>query len=274
VLVTLYGFADALGEGFGSTLMTPSGLQYRYGLWGHNLSHQSSNYRELRNMVDLVDLKMSDEFPVLEDLVLSVTNLVTSSTLPVTELYLFTDNSVAEGAFFRGTSSNPKLFSLVLRLCMLEMHHSLRLHVVHISGKRMIAQGTDGLSIGDLDAGVMRGDSMLAFVPLHLGALDRSPTVLDWVQEWSPNLLLPPLSPTEWFTLGHGITSYTVNGDGVTIPDSAISPHLVLVWSPPPAAAEAALDELSLARHKRPHLKHLFLCLRLFTHNGGRSCTN
>jgi hypothetical protein len=135
VLVTLYGFADASAEGFGSTLMTPSGLQYRYGLWGRDLSHQSSNYQELRNLLDLVDLEMSDEFPVLEDLLLSVTILVTSSTLPVTELYLFTDNLVAEGAFFRGTSSNPKLFSLILWLRMLEMHHSLHLHVVHISGK-------------------------------------------------------------------------------------------------------------------------------------------
>jgi hypothetical protein len=67
-------------------------------------------------------------------------------------LLLFTDNSVAEGAFFRGTSSNPKLFSLILRLRALEMHHSLRIHVVHISGKRMIMQGTVGLSRGDLDA--------------------------------------------------------------------------------------------------------------------------
>jgi hypothetical protein len=266
VLVTLYGFGDASGEGFGSTLMTPEGLHYRYGLWGRDLSHQSSNFREMRNLVDMVDLELKDDFPVLEDLVTTVSNLVESDTLPSTEIFLFTDNSVAEGAFFRGTSSNPRLFSLILHLPHLEMHHSLRLHVVHISGKRMITQGTIGLSCGDLDAGVMRGEHMLSFIPLHLGVVERFAGLLQWVTQWAPDLLLRPLSLMEWFTLGHGITSYSVNTDGVTIPEYKLSPQVVLVWSPPPAAAEAALDELSLSRHKRPHLKHLLFCPRLFTH--------
>jgi hypothetical protein len=37
-------------------------------------------------------------------------------------------------------------------------------------------QGTDGLSRGDFSAGVMAGQQMLQFVPLHLSAGERSPS--------------------------------------------------------------------------------------------------
>ncbi len=79
----------------------------------------------------------------------------------------------------------------------------------------MIAKGTDGLSRGDLDMGVMEGSSMLAFVPLHLGALQRSPPLLDWVHSWCPHLAVQLLTPLEWHTVGHGITDYYANFDGV-----------------------------------------------------------
>ena len=45
-----------------------------------------------------------------------------------------------------GTSKSRKLFELVLRLKKLEVKYHIILHVMHVSGKRMIAQGTDGLS--------------------------------------------------------------------------------------------------------------------------------
>jgi len=35
------------------------------------------------------------------------------------EVFLFTDNVVAEGAFYKGTSSRRKLFELVLKLRLL-----------------------------------------------------------------------------------------------------------------------------------------------------------
>ena len=39
----------------------------------------------------------------------------------------------------------------------------------------MILQGADGLSRGDMYEGVMRGDNMLDFIPLHLSAIERHP---------------------------------------------------------------------------------------------------
>jgi hypothetical protein len=266
VMVVWYGFADASGSGFGSSVLTPEGIKYRFGLWGRDLSHQSSNFREFHNLIDTVQLELADVFPELSKAVDAISSLIMTNSLEGVELFLFTDNIVAEGAFYRGTSSNPKLFSLILRLRNLETSYGLRLHVIHVAGKRMIAQGTDGLSRGNTLEGVLRGAPMLSFVPLHLDALDRSPAVYTWLQQWCPTLHLHLLSPFEWFSTGHGVRGASHNCDGVWIPSAITSNNIVLVWSPAPTAADVALEQLSLSRHKRPHLAHIVICPRLFTH--------
>ena len=58
---------------------------------------------------------------------------------------------------------------------MLEMEFGLTIHIIHISGKRMIAQGTDGCFRGSLMEGVMAGEDMLTFVDLATPATDRYP---------------------------------------------------------------------------------------------------
>jgi hypothetical protein len=88
------------------------------------------------------------------------------------EVFMFTDNYVTECAYFRCTSSSPILFNLVLRLRKLELHVGWKIHVIHIAGTRMINQGMDGLSRGDMIAGVMGGADMLTFIPLALTAVD------------------------------------------------------------------------------------------------------
>ena len=65
-----------------------------------------------------------------------------------------------------GNVDLPVLFELVLRLRRLEMTVGLILRVVHVAGTQMIAQGTDGLSRGNLLEGVMKGEDFLSFVPL------------------------------------------------------------------------------------------------------------
>ncbi len=82
------------------------------------------------------------------------------------ELCLFTDIATAEGCFFRGGSSSKLLHELVLHLRKTELEHEFTLHVVHVAGTRMIAQGTDGLSRGIFLEGVVRGEDMLSFVDL------------------------------------------------------------------------------------------------------------
>jgi hypothetical protein len=55
------------------------------------------------------------------------------------------------------------------------------IRVIHVSGKRMIKVGVDGVSRGDLNAGVMAGANMLSFVPLHLSAVDCLEGLLPWL---------------------------------------------------------------------------------------------
>ena len=97
------------------------------------------------------------------------------------EIFMFTDNSTAEAAFCKGTSSSPLLFELVLELKRLEVESDLILHVIHVSGKRMIAQGTDGLSRADHLEGVMQGKPIENFIPLHLNAFEREKGLSTWV---------------------------------------------------------------------------------------------
>jgi hypothetical protein len=72
--------------------------------------------------------------------------LVEEHDIRGSEIFIFTDNSTAKAAFWKGTSKSPLLFDLVLRIKILELKHGLHRHVVHVSGRRMIAEGADDLS--------------------------------------------------------------------------------------------------------------------------------
>ena len=253
IVQVLYGFGDASGTGFGSTvqgfpthsLSAPSGqLNYRVGVWGSDEESESSNYRELSNLV------------------LTVEEEAASGSLDLAEFFLFTDNSTAESAFYKGSSSSKKLHELVLRLRRLELRHGLTLHVIHVSGKRMIAQGTDGCSRGVLLEGVMIGDDMLSFVDLGRSAVERSSTLLAWIRSWClrPNIM--PLSPDDWFETGHGISGGGKDKRGIWIPTHE-PPGNCHLWTPPPAAADAALEQLLQARHKRTDTSHIVVIPRL-----------
>jgi hypothetical protein len=140
---------------------------------------------------------------------------------------------------------------------------SLRLHIIHVAGTRMIQQGTDGLSRGLMTDGVFAADPMKLHLPLHLTPYDRHPPLLQWVQSWCPDSSVLPLSPEEWYTTGHGLAPGVAGPSGTYFP--LLHPGRWFLWSPPPAAARAALEELAVSRHKRPHLNHIFIVPRLFT---------
>jgi len=240
-------FGDASGAGFGSTWETHNGtIRYRYGLWGDDMKESSSNLRELLNLVDTLE-KMKEE-----------------GDLSGTEVYVFTDNSTAELAFFKGTSKSLKLHELVLRLRLLEGSAHCKIHFVHVAGTRMIAQGADGLSRGNLTEGVMGGWNMGDYVPLHLGALERSEKLEGWIRSWceSSKHKAEVLKPEGWFERGHDLVGGTTNSDGMWVPEYK---NGIYIWAPPPAAAEAALEQLRKARQKRQNSFHVFVCPRLMT---------
>ena len=163
IYVVKYGFGDASGGGFGSSLTSPNGVEIHIGTWNEKSSGTSSNLREMANFVVRLELEAS------------------MGKLEGVEVFLFTDNSTTEAAFFNGTTSSKTLFDLVLRLKDLQMKFSAKIHLIHVAGSRMIEQGTDGISRGNLMEGVMTGKSMLSFVPIHLTAIERSKSLLRWI---------------------------------------------------------------------------------------------
>jgi hypothetical protein len=116
--------------------------------------------------------------------------------------------------------------------------------VVHVLGKRMFLTGIDGVSSGDMNAGVMAGADMLSNVPLHLSSLQRSPSLRGWLEEWIGDVGLF-LEATDW-------------------PQNHLN-HGTYVWSPPPAATPAALEWLGQSIHKRPTSVHVIVIPRLLT---------
>ncbi len=177
VVQVFYGFGDASGKQFGAMLSEnyncrghllhasagSNGVQFCIRLWSSAEEEESSNYKELRNLVDLIGEE------------------VKAGRLRDCELLIFTDNSTAEVCFYCGNSKSVHLHSLVLELQTLKMSYGMTLHIIHISGRRMIAQGTDGCSRGSLMEGAMASQDMLSCVDLTKTAIDRHPPLLDWV---------------------------------------------------------------------------------------------
>lgn len=128
--MVLYGFGDASGAGFGRTIGSTQGLEFSHGLWGKDAEGSFSNFRELLNLV-----------VTLED-------GVQSGNLLHSEVWIFTDNIMAESLLWRGYSSSPLLNELAF---WLEMGGRLKIQTVHISGTQMTSQGTDSLSRGEFD---------------------------------------------------------------------------------------------------------------------------
>jgi hypothetical protein len=60
------------------------------------------------------------------------------------EVFLFTNNSMAEAVFFLGNSTSEHLFELVLHLQSIEMKGNLLLRVIHVAGMWMMEEGADG----------------------------------------------------------------------------------------------------------------------------------
>ena len=258
VVHVYYGFGDASGKQFGATISDNYNrksnsvlineehhdVRFRVGIWSAYEEEESSNFKELCNLVQ------------------TLTTEARAGRLKNCEMFLFTDNSTAESCFYNGTSKSKLLHSLVLSLRLLEMEFGMSLYVIHISGKRMIAQGTDGCSRGSLMEGVMAGEEMLKFVDLGRSAIDRHPPLLDWVRAWSGRPYLMPLSPEGWFDEGHGIVGGYLDHNGVWMPTYGKGGRMFL-WVPPPAVADVALEELLKARHKRTDTFHVLLIPRL-----------
>jgi hypothetical protein len=121
-LKVLYGFGDSSGNGFGWSIDFGEEIRYEHGLWSETLCEEHSNYKGLRNLVN------------------ALMRAGLEGRLTGREIFLYTDNQVAEGSYYRGTASSQSLFELVVELYILQMKYDIILHVVWIAGTRMIQQ--------------------------------------------------------------------------------------------------------------------------------------
>ena len=209
--------------------------------FGHSSSDKSSNYREMGNLVETLEAMASEK------------------ELSGCELFLFTDNSTAELAFFKGSLSSKDLFELRLR--KLEMNQSCRIYVSHVAGTRMIAYESDGLLHGNLSEGVMQGMSMSDFIPIHRTVLERSPGLKGWLNSWTNEEGIF-LEPKDWST-GHKILEreWEYNSERRKFPK--VKPG-TFIMTLPPVAGGIAIEELWKSRHKSAESTHVVVIPCLF----------
>ena len=81
---------------------------------------------------------------------------------------------------------------------------------------------------------------------LNLGAHERSPVVVDWVKSWwTGESRLHHMSPDDWYAKALDKGNY--------------------LWTPPPAAADAAVEQLCRNFHLHEDSCHIVLIPRLMT---------
>ena len=121
-------------------------------------------------------------------------------------------------------------------------------HFTWCSGARMIFQGTDGLSRGELSTGVMQGKNFLDFLPLNESPLQRHPILKSTLLTWVNN-------PTEW--------RFLVTYNWFTFKADNFKANCI--WAPPPCLAQIAVEQLCEVKHMFSQSSHIFICPSLMT---------
>ena len=122
------------------------------------------------------------------------------------------------------------------------------MHFMWISGKRMISQGTDGLSRGDLLSGVMQGEEFLKFLPFNKTALERQKDLRNRITRWLKH-------PGNWI--------FTNTEDWFDV--VFLDPNRRWIWTPPPCLARLTVEQLCEVKHIFPDSQHVFICPALMT---------
>lgn len=123
-------------------------IHYEYWHWCTKISKRLSNFCELLKLVDTLELKVWD------------------GQLQNCEVFIFTDNTIAESVFYKGSLTSKRLFKLILQFWHLETHRSLTLHMVYLVGMHKVAKGANRGSYSDLNQGAIIGED--AFSNLFL----------------------------------------------------------------------------------------------------------
>ena len=224
----VYMGGDASAAAFGAGEQRPDGrVTVWLGNWTPTETSKGSNWREASNLAR------------------ALLQRIKSGSLDGKEVWMATDNLVWALIANKGMSKSKGLCDIVRDIKLECRKHEVFWHPFHVSGKRMIKMGFDGLSRGDFDSGIMLGEDIRDLVPLGVSATDFQHNDIEtWLKSWMGSDYTPPLTIDEWYTKGHQ--------PGV---------HF---WAPPPAGALIALEELAQSKLKRPfEVTHVFVCPRL-----------
>jgi hypothetical protein len=224
----VYLGGDASAAAFGAGQQLPDGtVTVWLGNWSAKETSQGSNWREATNLAR------------------ALLNQIRAGVFDGKEVWMATDNLVWALIANKGMSKRKGLSDIVLEIKLECRQHEVFWHPFHVSGKRMIKMGFDGLSRGDFDSGIMLGQDIRTLVPLPVSAMDFEDNRIEvWLKSWMGNDYTTPLTVLEWYSKAHQ--------PGIHI------------WAPPPAGALIALEEMAQSKLKRPfEVTHVFICPRL-----------
>ena len=197
-------------------------LEYFSGLWKQEVTSMTSNWKELRSI--LIALRK-------ERVKADAAGL--RSPLWRTRIYHLTDNLVSESILTKGTSTSPKLQQLLREIALEQQLQQCDLIPMHVAGKRLIYQGTDGLSRGQKNAGSLAGDALdvRSYNPLASAPAPISAPLRRWITE-RHGTLAELWQPQQW-------TAANIRGK-------------TTLWMPPPLLAREAIRRFLRQRMVAP----------------------
>ena len=239
-------YGDGSGSGTGGTLqiLGRNGscltMEAWMGTWHTHVHSFSSNWCELRTLVHTLEREVGG-----------------LGRLRHSTLFYFTDNVVSYYIVSGGSSSSPELQKLLRRLKYLELLLKIRLEVVHIPGKHMIDQRTDGLSRGLR----LTGGGFKRTPHAETQRIFEGVPVTDGCISWAQQQILPYLQHARCIFMDStsAWTFYQVSG------------HATL-WFPAPEWAHQLMDAVVNAWTEHPwDMEAFFLVPRVFQRTWGRT---
>ena len=183
--------------------------------------------------------------------------LVAGGSLVDQEVFLITDNSSFEEAYYKGHSPTRQLSEIIFRVHKAERDGGFIPHFIHILvlGKQMTASGVDGISCGDLMEGMMSGQDPSRSSHSTWG----SRRVVQWSDKHLGTKLV---ALQEGGRLSGPAAEGGHQGQHVQVAGSQGGTSL----DAPPAAMEVTLELLCKDCLAHPQWPHVFVVPRLMTH--------
>ena len=241
-------WGDGSGTGAGGTFNLVSSdnltdetiLNVWKGVWGSKVTSCSSNWKEMRTLLRTLEHESN----------------LKKNRVQGRRLLYFTDNMVTYDVFRKGSSKSLPLWTLLLKIKLLELKLQCVLQVIHVPGTTMISQGTDGLSRG-IDMQVLGSHRSNSLIPLLCRPALPTSEILHWVLS-----ILQPYWPLS--------TSFLFQTDFSNWNKSSMLQRSVLWCVSPAFARQAILQALSIWVEAPTVSGHIFLIPRIFQRDFGR----